>query len=34
MQARALGHPPGKNSLTAEVQHIADTNAQKKQDAE
>ncbi|KAK4238275.1 hypothetical protein C8A03DRAFT_15254 [Achaetomium macrosporum] len=27
-EARALGHPPGKDSLSAEVQHIADHNAQ------
>ncbi|KAK3308458.1 uncharacterized protein B0T15DRAFT_524481 [Chaetomium strumarium] len=27
-EARALGHPPGKDSLAAQVQHIADKNAQ------
>ncbi|KAL2195249.1 hypothetical protein P885DRAFT_70821 [Corynascus similis CBS 632.67] len=27
-EGRALGHPPGKNSLSAEVQSLADHNAQ------
>ncbi|KAL2152212.1 hypothetical protein VTH82DRAFT_5396 [Thermothelomyces myriococcoides] len=27
-ESRALGHPPGKNSLSAEVQSLADRNAQ------